>query len=53
MFPFKKRPDKAAKSTMRKLVAGLIIGGAIGSILGKKGMDEVEEEKGGDDDELE
>ncbi len=41
MWPFRKKqaPSKA-KQAMERLVAGFVIGGAIGSILGKKLIDE-------------
>jgi Na+/glutamate symporter len=49
MWPFRKRQDK--KNHMAKrVIAGLIIGGAIGSIVGKKLMDDQEKKK---DDEAE
>lgn len=41
MWPFRKKqaPSKA-KQAIERLVAGFVIGGAIGSILGKKLVDE-------------
>jgi len=45
MWPFRRRkPINKAKQAMERLVAGLIIGGAIGSIVGKKLLDEQEED---------
>ncbi len=46
MWPFSNRNDKR-NHIGKRLIAGLIIGGAIGSIVGKKLMDE--QEKNEDD----
>jgi Na+/glutamate symporter len=41
MWPFKKKKKASKESHIAKrVIAGLIIGGAIGSIVGKKLMDE-------------
>lgn len=37
MWPFRKKQEEG--STMKRLVTGLIIGGAIGSIIGKSMID--------------
>ena len=53
MWPSKKSPEQSTSKGLRRLVAGLIISGAIGSILGKNGMDEIEpteDEDQGDED---
>ena len=39
MWPFRRRTPKPHK-IMKKVIVGLIIGGAIGSIIGKKMMDD-------------
>jgi len=50
MWPFPSRkPVGKAKQALERLVAGFIIGGAIGSILGKKLLDEQEDEDDLDD----
>jgi hypothetical protein len=41
MWPFRRKPVSRAHHAMRRIVAGLIIGGAIGAILG--GRDTKEE----------
>lgn len=38
MWPFRKKQEESG-GAVKKLVAGLIIGGAIGSIIGKNMMD--------------
>lgn len=40
MWPFKKKKAKEENHIAKRVIAGLIIGGAIGSIVGKKLMDE-------------
>jgi hypothetical protein len=45
MWPFRRRPNGIRK-TWENLVVGLIIGGAIGSIIGKKLMDEKNNHRG-------
>ncbi|MFH1671091.1 MAG: hypothetical protein ABIA92_05945 [Patescibacteria group bacterium] len=46
MWPFPRRkPVSKAKQSLERLVAGFIIGGAIGSIIGKKILDEHGEEE--------
>ncbi|MBU0458328.1 hypothetical protein KJ652_02510 [Patescibacteria group bacterium] len=54
MWPFscKKEPSKA-KQALERLVTGFIIGGAIGSILGKKILDKHEEDDEDEDEEKE
>lgn len=42
MWPFKKKVKPEGSRAMRRLVAGLIIGGAIGSIVGKNMMEKHE-----------
>ncbi len=44
MWPFRKRKDKK-NHVAKRVIAGLIIGGAIGSIVGKKLMDDHEKRK--------
>ncbi len=39
MWPFPRRHRRKRISRLEKLVAGIVIGGAIGSIVGKKLMD--------------
>lgn len=54
MWPFKKKTKQGKDNHIAKrVIAGLIIGGAIGSIVGKKLMDEhrKREEEGTDDEE--
>lgn len=47
MWPFKRRkPVSKTRKAMNRLVAGLIIGGAIGSIVGRNVVDEKKEEHG-------
>ena len=43
MWPFRRRRKKL--SCVDKLIAGIIIGGAIGSIIGKKLLEKKQEEK--------
>lgn len=45
-FHFKKKPPLSA---LKKVIAGVIIGGAIGSIIGKTLMDHTKEEDENDD----
>lgn len=40
MWPFKKKKKAENNHIAKRVIAGLIIGGAIGSIVGKKLMDE-------------
>ncbi len=41
MWPFKKKPkEEKGNHIAKRVIAGLIIGGAIGSIVGKKLLDE-------------
>ncbi len=49
-FPFFRRRKEELKrgKAVKRLVAGLIIGGAIGSIVGKHLIDEKQKEKGTD-----
>jgi len=52
MWLFSLLGRKKKKSTMEKIVAGVIIGGAIGSIIGKKLLEKHREhEEGKEDDE--
>lgn len=44
MWPFRRRREKPKKRMVEKVVVGLIIGGAIGSIIGKKMMDKHDKE---------
>ncbi len=48
MWPFKKKKAKD-NHIAKRVIAGLIIGGAIGSIVGKKLMEEHEREKDEED----
>jgi hypothetical protein len=48
MWPFSNREEKKQAHIMRKFIAGVIIGGAIASIIGKHMLDK--HEKGDDDD---
>lgn len=56
MWPFHRR-EKPIRKAWENLIVGLVIGGAIGSIIGKHMMEKnggktkSEEENGGDDDE--
>lgn len=43
MWPFRRHREKKS-SIAKKIIAGIIIGGAIGSIIGKKLLDEENEE---------
>ncbi|TSC57340.1 MAG: hypothetical protein Greene041619_1212 [Candidatus Peregrinibacteria bacterium Greene0416_19] len=45
MWPFRKRK----RTLTEKLILGLVIGGAIGSIIGKKMMDKHDKEQEGDE----
>lgn len=45
MWPFR-RKKKDTNRLMKKVVVGLVIGGAIGSIVGKKMMERAEKDKG-------
>lgn len=40
MWPFKRKKPEKKKSIAKRVVAGVIIGGAIGSIVGKKLMEQ-------------
>lgn len=42
MWPFKKKKKAKDNHIAKRVIAGLIIGGAIGSIVGKKLMEEHE-----------
>ena len=46
MWPFKRRKPKIARprSAVRRVVAGLIIGGAVASIVGKRVVDRAHKE---------
>jgi hypothetical protein len=50
MWPFKKKKEKEDPHIARRVIVGLIIGGAIGSIVGKKLLDE-HREKGDEEEE--
>ncbi len=53
MWPFRRRRQKEQRSDryVKRIVTGLIIGGAIGSVIGKRLMDKHDEEmEEGDDD---
>lgn len=45
MFPFrKKKKEDKSNHIAKRVIAGLIIGGAIGSIVGKKLMEDKDED---------
>ncbi len=45
MWPFRRRREKDGRSHLaKKIVVGLVIGGAISSIIGKKLLDKKEQE---------
>lgn len=48
MWPFRRRREEKKTTIGQKVVVGLIIGGAIGSIVGKKLMEKHECEDGED-----
>lgn len=51
MWPFKsKKCQEDSDRFVKRLVAGIIIGGAIGSVIGKKLMDKQEQESVTDED---
>jgi hypothetical protein len=45
MWPFRRRRLKKPKQMVETVVVGLIIGGAIGSIIGKKMLDKHDEDE--------
>ena len=51
LLPFRRRLPTKPHKLPKKMIAGMIIGGAIASIIGKKLLDKQHEERGTDDDE--
>jgi Na+/glutamate symporter len=49
MWPFRRKQKSRVKKSMENLVAGLIIGGAIGSIVGRKLLEKHDDEEGLDE----
>jgi len=45
MWPFRRAKAPAPRRLLREVVAGLIIGGAIGSIIGSKVLEKMEREE--------
>ena len=50
MWPFRRKREKEKTGIAKKIVVGLIIGGAITSIIGKKLLDKKEHEHDEEDD---
>jgi Na+/glutamate symporter len=48
-WPFRRKKKETPKSIAKKVVVGMIIGGAIGSIVGKKLLDKHSADAGEDD----
>lgn len=46
MWPFRRHKEEKKKHIAQKVVVGLIVGGAIGSIVGKKLLEKHSAEKG-------
>lgn len=50
MWPFRKKP-KEKKNIAKRVIVGMVIGGAITTIVGKKLMEKHEAEEGAQEDE--
>ena len=57
MWPFRRRTKEAEKSgkgvVVKRVIAGLVIGGAIASVIGKRVLEKHEEDIEGEDEERE